>query len=136
MSECGKEHIASEDYRKPPKRFSISYRELANDSVLIAFAVCIDKLTSRLNLTEEEVNNSVCVNVLIEERLSAGDILNDCLVSSRIELQATDSGGLQIVSLEEHVVNVLSVKNVACESYRKPPKWLSVTVRQQVRQRG
>ena len=103
MSECDEEHIASEDYRKPPKRFSISYRESANDSVLIAFAICIDKLTSRLNLTEEEVTNSVSVDVLLEERLSAGDILNKCLASCRVELEATDSGGLQVVSLEEHL---------------------------------
>jgi len=115
MCECGKgeQHIVAEDYRKPPKRFSIIYSELTNDGVLIALAVCIDKLTSRLNLTKEEVNNCISVDVIVQERLSAGDILNECLVSSRVELQATDSGGLQIVSLEEHDVNVLSVKNVA-----------------------
>ena len=112
MSECDEEHIAtlsvtkhSEDYRKGPKSFSIIYRELANDGVLIAFAVCIDKLTSRLSLTEEVIKNGVAVDVLIQERLSAGDILNKCLVVSRIELQATDSGGLQVVSLEEHCVS-------------------------------
>ena len=74
----------------------------ADDGVLIAFAICIDKLTSRLDITEEEVSNCLSVHVLVEERLSAGDILNDCLVSCRVELEATDSGGLQVVSLEEH----------------------------------
>ena len=103
MSECDGEHIVTEDYRKGPKSFSIIYSELTDNGVLIALAICIDKLTSRLNITEEEVSNCLSVHVLIEERFGAGDILNDCLASCRVELEATDSGGLQIVSLEEHL---------------------------------
>ena len=102
----------SEDYRKGPKSFSIIYSELANNGVLIALAVCIDKLTSRLNLTKEEVNNCIAVDVLVEVSLSVVDELNHCLIGGRIELQRCNVGGLDVVSLEEHV-NVLVSVNVA-----------------------
>ena len=136
MSECDEEHIAtlsvtkhSEDYRKPPKRFSISYRESANDGVLIAFAICIDKLTSRLNITEEEVSDCLSVYVLVEVSLCIVDELNHSLIGSRVELQGCNVGGLQVVSLEEHDVNVLSVSERSFESYRESTYALSVTVR-------
>ena len=71
---------------------------------MIAFAVCIDKLTSRVKLTEEEVKNSFGRDILIEVSLCIVDELNHCLIGGRVELEGCNVGGLQVVSLEEHVL--------------------------------
>jgi hypothetical protein len=106
----------------------------ANDGVLIAFAICIDKLTSRLKLSVEIIEKCFSANVLIEVRLSVVDELNDNLISAQVQTQTTDVGRLNVGSLKEHgFVNVLV--SVAYESYRKPPKRLSVTVNNQTRDR-
>ena len=75
----------------------------ANNGVTIAFAICIDKLTSRLILTEEEVDNSFGVHVIVEVSLSVVDELYDHLIGGRIETNGTDVRGLNVGRLEEHV---------------------------------
>ena len=103
----------------------------ANDGVLIAFAICIDKLTSRLKLSVEIIEKCFSANVLIEVRLSVVDELNDNLVSAQVQTQTTDVGRLNVGSLKEHgFVNVLV--SVAYESYRKGTNALSVDIRQEI----
>jgi hypothetical protein len=75
----------------------------ANNGVTIAFAVSVDKLTSRLNFTIEKVNNGFSVHVIVEVSLSVVDELNNHLISLKVKTNVADVGGLKVGRLEEHV---------------------------------
>ena len=75
----------------------------ANHSVTIAFAVSINKLTNRLKLTVEEVNNCISANVIVKISLSVVHELYNHLVSIKVETNVTDVGRGEVGRLEEHV---------------------------------
>jgi hypothetical protein len=75
----------------------------ADNSCHLWLAVSIDKLTNRIIITEEEINNCFLANVIVEISLSVVDVLNNHLVSGRIEHDGTHVGRLEVVGFEEHV---------------------------------
>lgn len=75
----------------------------ADNSCHLWLAVSINKLTNRIKLTEEERHNSIFVDVIVEISLSVVDVLNNHLVSGRIEHDGTHVGRLEVVGFEEHV---------------------------------
>jgi len=74
----------------------------ADDSCHVGFAICIDKLTKRLNLTKEYISD--CINTYVVIKISLGVILvlhND-LIGRRIEQDVTNDGRVESVGFEEH----------------------------------
>ena len=76
--------------------------ELADDSCHVGFAICIDKLTKRLNLTKENISNCINTYVVVEISLAVILELNDNLVGRRIEHDVTNDGRIDGVRLKEH----------------------------------
>ena len=75
----------------------------ADNSCHLWLAVSINKLTNRIILTEEEINNCFLADVIVEISLSVVDVLNDHLIGGRIEHDGTHVGRLEVVGFEEHV---------------------------------
>ena len=74
----------------------------ADNGDIVTFAVSIDELTKRLNLTKEDISHSLNVNIIVEISLSVVDELNDDLVCSNIEHDVTDGRRLNVGRLNEH----------------------------------
>ena len=77
-------------------------KELADNSCHLWLTVSIDKLTNRLKLTEEERHNCILIDIIVEVSLCVVDVLNNHLVSGRIEHDGTNVGRLEVVGFEEH----------------------------------
>jgi hypothetical protein len=74
----------------------------ADNGCHVGLAICIDKLTKRLNLTKENISN--CINTYVVIKISLGVILelNDNLIGRRIKQDVTNDGRVESVRLEEH----------------------------------
>ena len=85
--------------------------QTSSDSVtsnlVILLEVGVNPTTNRLNVLIHHVIDCSEVNVTIEIRLIVADVTNHCLISSRIDSQRLNRGGLDVSDLKEHVsVNV------------------------------
>lgn len=74
----------------------------ADNSCHVGFAICIDKLTKRLNLTKENISNCINTYVVIEISLVVILELNNNLIGRRIEQDVTNDGRIDGVRLKEH----------------------------------
>ena len=77
----------------------------ADNSCHVGFAICIDKLTKRLNLTKEYISN--CINTYVVIKISFVVILelNNNLIGRRIQQDVTNDGRIESVRLKEHDEN-------------------------------
>jgi len=92
----------------------ISDKNSADDSCHVGFAICIDKLTEWLNLTEENISNGINTYVVIKISLAVILELNNNLISWRIEQDVTNDGRIDGVRLKEH--DELGRKVCECET--------------------
>jgi len=74
----------------------------ADNSCHVGFAVCIDKLTKRLNFTKENISNGINTYVVIEIGFAVILELNNNLIGRRIEQDVTNDGRVESVRLKEH----------------------------------
>jgi hypothetical protein len=77
----------------------------ADNSCHIGLAICIDKLTKRLNLTKENISNCVNTYVVIEISFVVILELNNNLIGRRIQQDVTNDGRIDGVRLKEHGEN-------------------------------
>jgi len=75
---------------------------LTDNSCHVGFAICIDKLTKRLNLTEEYISNCINTHVVIKISLGVILVLHNDLIGRRIEQDVTNDGRIESVGFEEH----------------------------------
>ena len=77
----------------------------ADDSCHVGFAICIYKLTKRLNLTKENISD--CINTYVVIKISLVVILelNNNLIGIRIQQDVTNDGRVESVRFEEHDEN-------------------------------
>lgn len=75
---------------------------LADDSCHVGFAICINKLTERLNLTEENISNGFNTYVVIEISFAVILELNNNLISRRVQHDVTNVRRIESVRLKEH----------------------------------
>ncbi len=74
----------------------------ADNSCHVGFAICIDKLTKRLNLTKENISNCIDTYVLIKISFVVTFELYDNLIGSWIQHDVTNGGRFECVGFEEH----------------------------------
>jgi len=89
-------------------------KQLTDDSCHVGFAICIDKLTKRLNLTEENISNCINTHVVIEISLGVILELNDNLIGRRVQQDVTNDRRIDGVRLKEH--DELGRKVCECET--------------------
>ena len=77
----------------------------ADNSCHVGFAICIDKLTKRLNLTKENISNCINTYVVIEIGFAVILELHNNLIGRRIEQDVTNDGRVDSVRLKEHDEN-------------------------------
>jgi hypothetical protein len=88
--------------------------ELTDNSCHVRFAICIDKLTKRLNLTKEYISNRINTYVVIEISFVVILELNNNLIGRRIQQDVTNDGRIDGVRLKEH--DELGRKVSECET--------------------
>jgi len=76
--------------------------ELTDNSCHVRLAICIDKLTKRLNLTKENISNGINTHVVIEISFVVILELNNNLIGRRIQQDVTNNGRIDCVRLKEH----------------------------------
>ena len=77
----------------------------ADNGCHVGLAICIDKLTKRLNLTKENISNCINTHVVIEIGFAVIFELNNNLIGRRIEQDVTNDGRVESVRLKEHDEN-------------------------------
>ena len=77
----------------------------ADNSCHVGFAICIYKLTKRLNLTKENISNCINTYVVIEIGFAVILELHNNLIGRRIEQDVTNDGRVDSVRLKEHDEN-------------------------------
>ena len=78
---------------------------LTDNGCHVGFAICIDKLTKRLNLTKENISNCIDTHVVIKISLGVILELNNDLIGRRVQQDVTNDGRIDGVRLKEHDEN-------------------------------